>query len=180
MFQKLLASISLIFLFSIFSSAQFLPSNDEASLKMNGHKKKKQKVRVLGNGIFDLNYFLPENDNSWTLSLTTSGGFAGITRLVAAVNSNGNYLCTPNGEFRNKLLEKNSLDEIFDFVETLDYSSFNQTMEAEIKGCMDCSYSTLTLQTRNGFFSRSQAVFSNAENNVRQIYDRLSSLEECR
>ena len=128
----------------------------------------------------DLNYFLPEDKNAWTLSLTSSGGFAGVTRLLAAVNSNGNYLCSPNQEFRNRLLEKDVLDEIFDFVETLDYSKFNETKDAEIQGCMDCTYTTLTLQTRNGFISRSQSSFSNADNDVKQIYDRLSNLDECR
>ena len=49
MVQKSLASILLTFLFSMVSSAQFLPSNDENILKMNGQDKqakqrKKKKV----------------------------------------------------------------------------------------------------------------------------------------
>ena len=156
-----------------------------ATIKINrqnppNKRRKKTFNSIIGIGVMDFSYFLPESNNAWTLSLTSSGGFAGVTRLLAAVNSNGNYLCSPNQEFRNRLLEKDVLDEIFYFVETLNYSKFNETKDAVIQGCMDCSYTTLTLQTKNGFISRTQSSFSNAENDVRQIYDRLSNLTECR
>jgi hypothetical protein len=181
MFQKLFTVVLLIFSLSIFSFAQ--NNNDTTQNKQPKpvkQKKNKKFGKFFGIGIMDLNHFLPEGENAWTLSLTSSGGFAGITRLLAAVNSNGNYLCSPNDEFRNRLLELDVLDGIFDFVETVDYSTFNQNKDSEIKGCMDCSYTTLMLQTKNGSISRTQVSFSNVENDVKRIYDRLSNLDECR
>jgi hypothetical protein len=180
MCRKLLASISLIFIFSIFSFAQNVPNQNQ---KDSAKQKKNKKISspVFGVGVMDLNYFLPENENAWTLSLTSSGGFAGVTRLIAAVNSNGNYLCSPNQEFKNRLLEPDVLDDIFDFVETFDFSKFDKNEENILtKNCMDCSYATLTLQTRNGFVSRTRYNFSNDAGEIKQIYDRLSNLDECR
>lgn len=181
MFRKLFTIFFLLFSLSIFSFSQNNNDKDQnKQAKSAKQKKKKKSVKLFGVGVMDLRYFLPESENAWTLSLTSSGGFAGVTRLLAAVNSNGNFLCAPDQEFRNRLLETDVLDEIFDFVERLDHSKFSERKDAEIQGCMDCSYTTLTLQTRNGFVSRTQASFSNAENDVKQIYDRLSSLDECR
>ena len=181
MIQKICAVVLLIFSLSLFSFAQ---NNNDADknkqVKSAKQKKKKKFGKIIGVGIMDLNYFLPEGENAWTLSLTSSGGFAGVTRLLAAVNSNGNYLCSPDQEFRNRLLETDVLERFFHFVETLDYSTFNENKNAEIRGCMDCSYTTLTLQTKNGVISRRQAGFSNAENDLKQIYDRLSNMDECR
>ena len=177
MLQKFFTAVLLIFFLSIFSFAQ------GAQNQTNSAKQKKNiKIsnQIAGNGIMDLDYFLPEGENSWTLSLTSSGGFAGVTQLLAAVNSNGNYLCGPNQEFRNRLLEKDVLDRIFDFVEMYDFSKFNKSENAAINGCMDCSYRTLTLQTKNGFISRTRYSFSSNTDEVKQIYDRLSNLAECK
>ncbi|CAN5830281.1 hypothetical protein BH20ACI4_BH20ACI4_24030 [soil metagenome] len=183
MFQKLFTTVLLVFSFSIFSFPQNDNDSDQNKQTKSAKQKKSKKIfnQIFGIGVMDLNYFLPESENAWTLSLTSSGGFAGVTRLIAAVNSNGNYLCSPNQEFRNKLLEKEVLDEIFDKIETFDFSNFDKNEENILtKNCMDCLYATLTLQTKNGFVSRTQFSFANAEIDVKQIYDRLSNLNECR
>lgn len=181
MLQKICAVVLLFFSLSLFSFAQNNNDADQNKQSKSAKQKKKKKFgKIISAGVMDLSYFLPEGKNAWTLSLTSSGGFAGVTRLLAAVNSNGNYLCSPDQEFRNRLLETDVLDSFFNFVETLNYSKFTASRNAQISGCMDCSYMTLTLQTKNGFVSRTQAGFSNAENDVKQIYDRLSNLDECR
>lgn len=185
MLQKSIAAVSLIFLLTIFSSAQYVPGNDENSLKMNAKikadKKKKKKIpnEMPVNGL-DLYFFLPPRTDAWTLSLTSSGGFSGLTHLIAAVNSNGNYLCSAENDFRNRLLEKPVLDEIFDFVETEDFSKFGKVTPYSFKYCMDCPYQTLNLQTRNGFVSRPMTNYANETAVIKQVYDRLSNLEECR
>lgn len=187
MFQKSITAVSLIFLLTIFSSAQYVPSNDENSLKMNekikADKKKKKKKKIPNempvNGL-DLYFFLPPTTDAWTLSLTSSGGFSGMTRLLAAVNSNGNYLCSAEDDFRNRLLEKTVLDEIFDFVETEDFSKFSRVTQYEFSYCMDCPVITLNLQTRNGFASRPMTNYANETAVIKQIYDRLNNLDECR
>lgn len=184
MFQKSFAAVSLILLLTIFSSAQYVPSNDENSLKMNekiksDEKKKKKIPNEMPVNAFDLSFFLPPEKDAWTLSLTSSGGFSGVTRFIVAVNSHGNYLCA-NEKFRNRLLEKPILDEIFDFVETEDFSKFSRIDQPEIKYCMDCSYTTINLQTRNGFVSRPMTNYANEAAVIKQIYDRLSNLEECK
>lgn len=185
MFQKSLAAVSLIFLLTILSSAQYVPSNDEYSLKMNEKKKsdKKKKKKIPNEmpvNALDLNFFLPGGMDAWTLSLTSSGGFSGTTRLIAAVNSNGNYLCNTGENFRNRLLEKSFLDEIFDFVETEDFSKFSRVAQTGVKYCMDCSSVTLNLQTRNGFVSRPMTDYANEPEAIRRIYDHLNDLDECR
>ena len=143
MFQKLFTTVFIDFFpldFFICSKQLAIKSNDQnKQAKSAKQKKKKTSSSIIGIGVMDFSYFLPESNNAWTLSLTSSGGFAGVTRLLAAVNSNGNYLCSPNQEFRNRLLEKDVLDEIFYFVETLNYSKFNETKDAVIQGCMDCT-----------------------------------------
>ena len=184
MLQKSIAAVSMIFLLTIFSSAQYVPSNDENSLKMNekikADKKKKKKIpNEMPVNALDLNFFLPPEKDAWVLSLTSSGGFSGVTRFIVAVNSHGNYLCAYE-KFTNRLLEKPVLDEIFDFVETEDFSKFGKVTQYGFSYCMDCAVTTLNLQTRNGFVSRPMTNYANETAVVKQIYDRLNNLEECR
>ncbi len=175
----------LIISLSAFSFAQTAPASSDStnydgkSAKKSVKKKKSKSFSSPANGMMELDFFLPEGKNSWTLSLTSSGGFAGVTRLIAAVNSNGNYLCNPDEEFRNRLLEKDVLDNIFDFVETFDFSKFSENETGQIPGCMDCSYTTLTLRTKNGFASR-KVSFSESAASIKKIYVEMNDLAECR
>lgn len=45
--------------------------------------------------IFDLDFFLPDYRDSWTVSISSTDRITGKKHLLAAVNSNGNYLCHP-------------------------------------------------------------------------------------
>lgn len=186
MIRKTAFFLLAFFSLSIFSFAQYVPSNDEYSLRMNAQtksdkKKKKKKIPYeMPVNASDLIFFMPAGNDAWTLSLTSSGGFAGVTRLIAAVNSNGNYLCSTGEDFRNRLLEKPVLDEIFDFVETSNFTKFGDTESKNVDYCMDCAYTRLTLQTRNGFVSRTLNDYANETAAIRQIYDRLNDLQECR
>jgi len=181
--RTFIAAVFLIFSFTFFSFAQNAPdapAKNEPAKNSAGRKKKKKKRLLAADGVFDLKYFLPEGKNSWTISLTAAGGFAGGTRLIAAGNSNGNYLCSPDQEFRNRLLEEPVLERIFDFVETIDPEDFYGGQTALIGGCMDCSYETLTIQTKKGFISRRRNSFSNETGEIKKIYDLLNDLDECR
>lgn len=185
MIRKTAFFLLAIFSLSIFSSAQYVPSNDENSLKMNAQtksdKKKKKKIpnRVPPNAV-DLYFFLPRTTDAWTLSVTSTGGFSGTTRLLGAVNSNGNYLCSAEEDFRNRLLEKPFLDEIFNFVETQDFSKFSRVVSTGFDFCSDCTVTTLNFQTRNGFANHVIPNGENTSEEIKRIYDHLSDLDECR
>lgn len=185
MIRKTALLLLAFFSLSIFLSAQYVPSNDEYSLKMNANpnpekKKKKKKIPFAKpENALDLYFFLPRKSDAWTLSLTSSGGFSGTTQLIAAVNSNGNFLCNTDEDFRNRLLEKSVLDEIFDFVEAQDFTKFNRVSRSGVKYCMDCAYKTLNFQTRDGFVSRPMTDYENEDEIIKRVYDHLSELDEC-
>ena len=184
MIRKTAFFLLAIFSLSIFSSAQYLPSNDEYSLKMNAQTKTdKKKKKKLSNGIppsaVDLYYFLPPQKDAWTLSLMSVGGFSGTVRLIAAVNSNGNYLCNAQEDFRNRLLEKPVLDEIFGFVDTQDFSKFSKVVSTGFSLCSDCAVTTLNFQTRNGFANHVMPNLEKDTEEIKRIYALLSNLDEC-
>lgn len=185
MTQKILTIILLIFSLSIFSFAQTTQKTEDQKVQKPSGKQKKKRSDSMSEitraaNFLDLSFFLPDGKTAWALSLTSTGGFAGGTRLLAAVNSNGNYLCSPRQEFKNRLLKKDILDPVFNFVETLNFSKLDDEESVIIEGCMDCAYTTLTLQTRNGVFRHTRNSFYNATGEVKEIYDRLSGLDECK
>ena len=185
MIRKLFTTVLIVFCFAIFSFAQDMAVNDDRKIQQTSDRQKKKRTESVNELVdaakfLDLNFFLPESENAWALSLTSTGGFFGGTRLLAAVNSNGNYLCDASQEFKNRLLEKDVLDRVFNFVETFDFSKFSNEDAKLIEGCMDCAYTTLTLQTKTGIFRQTRNSFYNATGDVKEIYDRLSALEECK
>ena len=133
----------------------------------------------------DLSFFLPKAENSWSIIVTASGGFAGGTRLLAAVNSDGNYLCQPRGEFKTRFVSENALDSLTFFARTFDFSIWNRNDAQHIKWCNDCSYMTISFAFRNKksrieTYRYSRGDLSTSEEEIRQIYERVISAANCK
>jgi hypothetical protein len=136
----------------------------------------------------DLKFFLPAVENSWTISIAATGGFLGGTRLLAAVNSDGNFLCNQNdSEFKNKFVAK----EIFESISQIATNSFSKLRLVETKSpqkkisfCSDCAVETLTISRRSEkgveIFRFNVADLSETDADLKQLYEKVLNSAECR
>ena len=133
----------------------------------------------------DLSSFLPKAENSWSISVTATGGFTGGTRLLAAINSDGNYLCHPEGEFKTRFVSENALDSLTFLARTVDFSLWNKNDVQYIKWCNDCSYMTMSFTFRDKkskfkTYRYSRNDLSTSDEEIRQIYERVIKAANCK
>ncbi len=135
---------------------------------------------VTGITPFDLSYFLPKTKNSWVVSITAQGGILGGTRLLAAVNSNGNYVCNPaQQDFQTQQLAQNAFDELSQKVAAFDFKKFNDNDADEIKGCSDCLYKTLNYTNGKNTYRFNLQKFSLADSELKDIYNQIVTSAPC-
>ena len=129
--------------------------------------------------INDLQFFLPKRKDSWYLSITESGGFAGVSRVVAAINSDGNYLCSRGENFQNQFVGKNLLASLMQKVEDLSSKKSDFNQPEEIKYCSDCLFKTLTFQKSDKFYIYNSVNFTNADDKIKGIYNEVINSAIC-
>ena len=127
-----------------------------------------------------LAYFLPKKEDSWYISVTENGGFTGVSKLIAAINSDGNYLCSREQNFENQFLVKSSFAPLFQRVENFNFKKSDFKKPKEIKYCKDCSYKTLTFQNANKFYVYNRVIFTKDDGVIKEIYDEIINLTACR
>lgn len=126
-----------------------------------------------------LNFFLPKTKNSWYLSITENGGFAGVSRIVAAVNSDGNYLCSREQNFENQFIAKDLFASLFQKVENFNFKKSDFSRPEEIKYCSDCLYKTLTFQKADKFYIYNSVNFTKADDGIKEIYNEVINSAAC-
>lgn len=136
----------------------------------------------------DLDFFLPAADDGWTFSVLATGGVFGGTRLLAAVNSDGNFLCTPkDAEFKSKLVAK-PIFQIIAQLAAVDFPRLNSIKtnppRQSISYCSDCARETLTVVRRAGqtveTFHYDIKDLAASEHGLREIYEKVLDSAECR
>lgn len=126
-----------------------------------------------------LDYFLPKTKDSWFISITRTGGLVGGTQIVAAVNSDGNYLCTLQQDFSNQFIAKDVFTPFYQTVNTFEFKKYNYNKVKKIEYCNDCAYTTLTFQNGKNTYSYSRNSFVNAEGEIKAIYDKVIDSSGC-
>lgn len=127
-----------------------------------------------------LDYFLPKTKNAWFISITTHGGFAGGTRLVAAVNSDGKYLCTLEQDFSNQLVAADVFTPFYQTIDRFEFKKYNSDKAKKIEYCNDCPYTTLTFQKGKNTYTYSRNSFADAESEIKAVYDQVIESSGCR
>ena len=127
----------------------------------------------------ELSYFLPKAKDSWYISLTENGGFTGVSKLIAAINSDGNYLCSREQNFGNQFVAKNLFDAFAQKIADTAFRSSDINRPEEIKFCSDCLYKTLTFQSANKFYRYNRINFTKADGVIKEVYDEIMNLTPC-
>lgn len=181
-FKKGFLLLFVILSFSLAAAAQgdfYEQERDRLEAEQRQQENNKKFEAATGIIPFDLSYFLPNTKDSWFISITTTGGFAGGTQLIAAVNSDGNYLCSTEQDFTNQLIARDVADPLFQTVNNVDFKKFNSHKVKKIEFCSDCSYTTLTFQKGDKIYNYSRNNFFNADNEIKEIYDKVISSSGC-
>ena len=91
---------------------------------------------------------LPEVDGSWTIVITTSGGFTGQGRGSAFVTSTGARSCLLPTGMCSPLLSEEKLAPLKQFATSFDSSAWLSPAAASMSICSDCYITTATLTRR--------------------------------
>ena len=185
--KKIFTLLLLVLSFSLLVSAQKTNKEEELIEQQRLEQMRREQEELLENTtksqnrvrLDDLSYFLPNTENAWFISITTTGGFIGGTRLVAAVNSEGNYLCSAEQNFTNQLIATDVFRPVIQKINGFDFKKFNSHKVKEIEGCKDCAYTTLTFRNGKNSYSYSRNTFANAENSIKEIYDKILDSAAC-
>ena len=136
----------------------------------------------------NLEFFLPAGTNAWTISIAATGGFLGGTRLLAAINSSGNFLCdAKETDFKDKFVD----EKIFQSIAKIAAADFSKLSLLETKQptnkisfCSDCSVETLTIARRSEkgveIFRFNAADLAATDADLKQLYEKVLNSAECR
>ncbi|HQU86551.1 MAG TPA: hypothetical protein PKY59_25695 [Pyrinomonadaceae bacterium] len=137
--------------------------------------------------IFNLDFFLPDYRNSWTVSISSTDKNSGKKHLLAAVNSNGNYLCHPRTfDVTRNLVESNIFGEINRLVNREKFL-LNATVyydEAETSEAVNQSSAeimTIARKTKNDIIKDNYNVkiLESAAPNLWEIYEKVLNSAAC-
>lgn len=189
--------VSLIF---ILSAASFLAAQDKKSpsdqyteqLRIEQENAKNQKqaeafAAARQTALFPgANLFLPVEKDSWAISVTANGGIMGGSRLIGAVNSDGNFLCSSSGaEFKINLVDKTIFDQIAQAAKS-DFPLLRGGTNIKLQPnsyCSDCAFETLNIVVRR---AKKPVIFQfdlreiAAKPELTRIYEKISNLSDCR
>lgn len=137
--------------------------------------------------IFNLDFFLPDYRNSWTVSISSTEKVSGKKHLLAAINSNGNYLCHPRTFDVNKnLVSTDVFDEINRLVNRekflVNVTAFYDEAEAsEAANANSEEIMTIARKTKNEIIKDNYNVknLETNDSNLWQIYEKVLSSAAC-
>ena len=159
----------------IFSSISFAAAQDDVE------------VDKFGRETFNLKFFLPIKPESWTISLTSSGGIVGGTRLLIALNSNGNVICSAKETtYQNRFAPTEEFKNINKLItRKIPYLNFDagKPPAKNVTFCNDCASETLSIDYRDDKSIRTEhfAVgnFTLAQAQIKEIYQIINELKVC-
>lgn len=133
--------------------------------------------------VLNLDFFLPDTRDSWTVSISAKGGISGGNRLLAAVNSNGNYLCHPRTfDITKNVITGDVFDEINRLVNREKFI-YNALAVYDETGSANSSTEIMTIarKTKKAVIKDNYNVETLAESapNLREIYDKVLSSAAC-
>lgn len=157
-----------------------------------------RKLRLPEEAIKNLNHpnlpiladFLPTDKDSWSISITQSGGFTGVTNIIAAVNSEGRYICQKDDLSIYQKAPKNYFDKLSGFISQTDLSIFKKFSSSQKKEnnpitfCRDCRVTTLTYSYRKNksdvkMYQASSLAFPNVEGEIKKLYENTINAANC-
>lgn len=169
--------LSILFLLLFFAvSAASAQSGDESVI-----------IEKNGSTSINLKFFMPVKPESWTVSLLSSGGITGGTRLLIALNSNGNVMCSAEETtYQNRFAPTSEFQTISDLITNeIPYLSFNSQLPPPklIAYCSDCAFHTLKIDYRSKKTILSDYFevgnFTRTQTQIKEIYEKLDSLNVC-
>lgn len=190
-----------VFLMLFFFSLSNAFGQDKAEWKrLEEERKKAEELQrtnkvILGNiasfreaeEVFNLDFFLPDSRDSWTVSISEKAGFTGKNKLLAAVNSNGNYLCHPRTfDIAKNIVTNDVFDEINNLVRRQKFLLNASVLYDETnppESCADCSTEVLTIARKtkksiikDNYYVRTLAA---SDANLQEIYVKVLSSAAC-
>lgn len=182
MSKNLFSAVILFFALSGIAFGQYDPN--EPLSREERERINKEFIALTQPELSILDYFLPEYKDSWTISIKSSGGIMGITRIVAAINSDGKYLCSNQ---KSKLLEapqQNSFNKLFDLVRQTDFSLLKKNKKDLTFICNDCILTTVTYsfrpkKSRIKTFQFTSASYSFIDGDFKNLYEGILNTTDC-
>ena len=171
--QKL--SILFLLMFFAVSASRAQSVDDSVIIEKNGSTS------------INLKFFMPLKPESWTVSLLSSGGITGGTRLLIALNSNGNVMCSAEEKtYQNRFAPTAEFQTISELItDEIPYLSFDSHLPPpkQIAYCSDCAFRTLKIDYRSKKSILSDYFevgnFTRTQTQIKEIYEKLYSLDIC-
>ncbi|MBX7171225.1 MAG: hypothetical protein K1X72_09715 [Pyrinomonadaceae bacterium] len=125
-----LSFIILFFVFPTFCLAQESPSDPEIP----------KKPITIPNSVV----LLPNSPESWAINLHKQGGIIGINNLLVAINSNGQYLCENETQYKTVSIDKPPFTELSEMIDKVTDNISAKPINESLAYCNDCIYNTLS------------------------------------
>ncbi len=182
--MKFLKIVVVFLLISTLANVVFSQKDEKYREEMMRQDQERQQMQIEENGkrMRDPNFeylesFLPSRKNSWYFSVVSSGGILGGSRLVTAINSNGNYTCGYGQDFASKFVSETDFELFSQTVQALDFAKV-KTEQPKFFGCKDCLLSVLTF--RNGSNSFEFTLPNDtADSKISDLYNNVIRLAGC-
>jgi len=120
---------------------------------------------------------LPEAEGSWTIVITTGGGFTGEGRGSATVTSSGMRSCLLPAGTCSPLLSDEQLAPLKQFAASFDSSAWLSPTAASMSICSDCYTTTATLTRRESGLAKSYS-FTWSIANPKEVPPELARLAD--
>lgn len=184
--KKIFTLFSLIIAFALIAAAQNKNKDRDSAERQRLEESRRQQEELIENveekptsDINGLEFFLPKTKNSWYIVITENGGFRGVPRILGAVNSEGNYLCSPQQNFKAQFINKDLFDSLVQTVGNFDFKGSEFKRPGELKYCNDCLYKSLTFQSKNKVYRYSRKDFAVADDEIKEIYNKIITSAAC-
>lgn len=193
-------ALTVFLLLFFFSLSNAFGQNKAEWKKLEEERKKAEELQrtnkeILGNiasfreakEIFNLDFFLPDSRDSWTVSISEKAGFSGKNKLLAAINSNGNYLCHPRTfDISKNIVTTDVFDEINRLINRQKFILNSLVLYDETnppQNCAECSTEVLTIarKTKKSVIKDNYYVKTLAASapNLQEIYEKVLSSAAC-
>lgn len=126
---------------------------------------------------------LPNSPDSWAINLHKQGGIIGISNLLVAINSNGQYLCENETKTKTVSIDKSPFIELAEMMEKVTDNISAKPINESLTYCNDCLYNTLTFYRNKPdakTFTEDYANFfiSDAPT-IKEIYVKVWQVTKC-